>query len=157
MKHKDNRPSGINEISTRLFKNASPLFYTYLKEMINKCLETVSTPEVLNVGKMTLIDEEEASLKINNKWPITVSSQILSVITKFLNSRMMEICERENLFGATQYGFRPSRSTTDCIFLLLAAIRKAKKKKFKISMTFCDLQKAYDSVTKRFNINYFSL
>ena len=60
----------------------------------------------------------------------------------------MEVSERENLFGATQYGFRPSRYTTDCIFLLLAAICKAKKKKFKISMAFCDLQKAYDSVNR---------
>ena len=148
LKHKDNRASGIDEISTRLLKNASPLFYTYLTEMINKCLETGSTPKALNVGKMTLINKKEASLKISNKRPITVSSQILSVITKILNSRMMEVCERENFFGATQYGFRPGRSTTDCIFLLLAAIRKAKKKKFKISMAFCDLQKAYDSVNR---------
>ena len=62
LKHKDNRASGIDEISTRLFKNASPLFYTYLTEMINKCLETGSTPKALNVGKMTLIDKKEASL-----------------------------------------------------------------------------------------------
>ncbi len=45
-----------------------------------------------------------------------------------------------------QYGFRPERSNTDCTFLLLAAVRKAKKRKYRISVAFCDLQKAYDSI-----------
>ena len=46
------------------------------------------------------------------------------------------------------YGFRAGRSTSDCIFLLLAAVRKARRKKYKISVAFCDLKKAYDSVDR---------
>ena len=61
---------------------------------------------------------------------------------------MLKICERENLFGDTQYGFRPGRSTTDCTFLLLAAVRIAKKRKYRISVAFCDLQKAYNSIDR---------
>jgi hypothetical protein len=95
---------------------------------------------------LSLVDKKEASLKISNKQPIIVSSLKLSVITKTLNHRMLKICERENLFGDTQYGFRPGRSNTDCTFLLLAAVRKAKKRKYRISVAFCDLQKAYDSI-----------
>ena len=59
---------------------------------------------------------------------------------------MDQVCEKENLYGATQFGFRLGKSTTDCIFLLLAALRKARKKKYQILITFCDLQKLYDSV-----------
>ena len=66
-------------------------------------------------------------MKVDEKRPLTVSSIILSIITKILNERMMEICEREGFFGEVQYGFRKKKSTTDCLFLLLAAIRKAKK------------------------------
>ena len=47
-----------------------------------------------------------------------------------------------------QYGFRKNRSTSDCIFILLATIRKAKRKKQTISLAFCDLAKAYDSVNR---------
>ena len=83
-----------------------------------------------------------------NKRPITVSSLMLSVITKSINYRMLKICERENLFGDTQYRFRPARLTTNCIFLLLAAVRKAKKKKYRISVAFCDLQKTYNSIDR---------
>ena len=146
--HKDKRAPGVDEIPTLLYKNASELFNRKLTELVNICLETGETPECLNTGKMTLIDKKEASLKISNKRPITVSNLMLSVITKTINYRMLKICERENLFGDTQYGFRPGRSTTDCIFLLLAAVRKAKKKKYRISVAFCDLQKAYDSVDR---------
>ena len=77
-----------------------------------------------------------------------MSSLLLSVIAKTLNMRMLKVCERENLFGETQYGFRPGRSTTDCILLLLATVKKAKRKGFKTSVAFCDLQKAYDSVDR---------
>ena len=142
--HKDKRAPGVDEIPTLLYKNASELFNRKLTELVNMCLETGETPECLNTGKMTLLHKKEASLKILNKQPITVSSLMLSVFTKSIKYRMLKICERENLFGETQYGFRPGRSTTDCIFLLLAAVRKAKKKKYRISVAFCDLQKAYD-------------
>ena len=126
----------------------SELFNRKLTELVNICLETGETPECLNTGKMTQIDKKEASSKISNKRLITVSNLMFSVITKSINYRMLKIYERENLFGDTQYGFRPGRSTTDCIFLLLAAVRKAKKKKYRISVAFCDLQKAYDSIDR---------
>ena len=147
-KLKDTRASGIDNIPTMLFKNASELYYDRLTEMINRCLTSGQTPQILNVGKMTLIDKKEASMQISKKRPLTVSSQLQSIITKVLNERMNKICERMGYFGTTQYGFRSSRSTSDCIFLLLRAITKARKKKYKISVAFCDLTKAYDSVNR---------
>ena len=87
-------------------------------------------------------------MKVTNKRPLTVSSQFLCVLTKILNERMTVVSERENLYGSTQYGFRAGRSTSDCIFLLLAAVRKLRRKKYKISVAFCDLKKAYDSVDR---------
>ena len=59
---------------------------------------------------------------------------------------MDPICEKKNYYGDIQYGFRSNRSTSDCVFMLLAAIRRAKKKGYRISIAFCDIAKAYDSV-----------
>ena len=147
-RNKDSRASGVDDLPTLLFKNASELFYEELTELVNSCLIQGETPECLNTGKMTLIDKKEPSLKVSKKRPLTVSSQIQSVITRLLAQRMDKVCERERLYGSTQYGFRSGKSTTDCIFLLLAALRKARKKKYQISIAFCDLQKAYDSVDR---------
>ena len=61
---------------------------------------------------------------------------------------MGKICERDKFYVETQYGFRSGKSTTYCILLLLAAVRKARRKKYTISVEFCDLQKAYDTVNR---------
>ena len=147
-RNKDSRASGVDNIPTILFKNASEKYYELLTTMVNRCLKEGETPEQLNVGKMTLIDKKEPSLRVDKKRPLTVSSQIQSVITRLLADRMDKVCERNNLYGSTQFGFRSGKSTTDCVFLLLAALRKARKKRYQISIAFCDLQKAYDSVDR---------
>ena len=82
------------------------------------------------------------------KRPLTVSCVILSVITKIIHGRMDKICEENGYYGKVQYGFRSGRSTSDCVFMLLAAIRKAKKKGQTVSIAFCDIAKAYDSVNR---------
>ena len=46
--HKDKRAPGVDEIPTRLYKNASELFYKRLTELVNECLETGETSECLN-------------------------------------------------------------------------------------------------------------
>lgn len=63
-KHKDSRASGIDGIPTRLFKNASGLFYEMMTDMINDCLESGTSPQCLNTGRMTLIDKKEPSLQV---------------------------------------------------------------------------------------------
>ena len=82
--------------------------------------------------------KKDSSLKVTNKGPLTVFSSFRSIITKIINKRMNKICERENLYGDTQCGFRVNRSTSDCIFILLTVVKKA----------FCDLKKAYDAVNR---------
>ena len=85
-------------------------------------------PESLLVGKNTLIDKKSPSLLRSKKRSLTISCVILSVITKIMHERMETICEKNGYYGQVQYGFRSGRSTSDCVFMLLSAIRKAKKK-----------------------------
>ena len=85
---------------------------------------------------------------MSQKRPLTVSCVILSVITKIIHGRMDKICEENGYYDKVQYGFRSGRSTSDCVFMLLAAIRKVKKKGQTVSIAFCDIAKAYDSVNR---------
>ena len=70
------------------------------------------------------------------------------------------ICELEGFYGEVQYGFRKNRSTADCDFLILTAIRTAKRKNRTFSGAFCDIAKTYDSIcqeliyTKLCNIGF---
>ena len=85
---------------------------------------------------------------MTQKRPLTVLCVMLSIITKVLHGRMDKICESKGYYGIIQYGFRSGRSTSDCVFMLLAAIRKAKSKVHIILIAFCDIAKAYDSVNR---------
>ena len=40
------------------------------------------------------------------------------------------------------------RSTVDCVFMIFAALRAAKRKHKAISLAFCDIAKAYDTVCR---------
>ena len=143
-----NRAAGLDMVSTTMLKTASRSMVCLITKMFNEVLKTGVVPEDLQIGKMTLIDKKEPSLEVIKKRPLTVSSVILSMLTKILHKRMNEICEREGFYGSVQYGFRKNRSTSDCVFLILAALRSAKRRKQRISLAFCDIAKAYDSVCR---------
>ena len=85
---KTDRAPGIDGILSTMVKNTSTKFVEKL---------TGDVPEILQTGKMTLIDKKEPSLEASKKLPLTVSSVI--------------VCERENFYGFVQYGFRKNRST----------------------------------------------
>ena len=131
-----------------MLSHAGPNFIRLLTDLINCILTDGVVPDSQLTGKMTLIEKKAPSLLVANKWPLTVSSALLSVYTKLIHSRMDPICKKKGYYWDVQYGFRSNRSTSDCVFMLLADIRRAKKKGYCISIAFCDIAKAYDSVNE---------
>ena len=142
------RAPGVDGVTVSMLRYAGPLLVALMTDLVNQILREGQVPEALLVGKMTLIDKKQPSLIVTQKRPLTVSCVMLSVITKVLHGRMDKICESKGYYGNIQYGFRSGRSTSDCVFMLLAAIRKAKSKGHTISIAFCDIAKAYDSVNR---------
>ena len=145
---KRHRAPGVDGVTTMMLKCAGPVLLGQITQLFNAILEEGIVPEALAVGKMTLIDKKASSLNVSDKRPLTVSSVILSVFTKVLHGRLDPICEAEGFYGEVQYGFRSGHSTTDCIFMLLAAVCRAKRNGHVISVAFCDIAKAYDSVDR---------
>ena len=102
---KENCALGVDQTSSML-KLAGPLFIRMFTGLINSVFEKGQVPESLAVGKMTLIDKKAPSLLVKDKGPLTVSSVLLSVITKILHGRLDPICEDKGYYGAVQYSFR---------------------------------------------------
>ena len=147
-KMKLQRSPGVDNVTVAMLRHAGPCFVSMLTEVINTAFHEGKVPDSVLVGRMTLIDKKLPSLLVSNKRPLTVSCVILSVITKIMHGRMDKICESNGYYGTVQYGFRSGRSTSDCVFMLLAAVRKAKRKGHSVSIAFCDIAKAYDSVNR---------
>ena len=145
---KTERAPGIDGVSCQMLVYAGQEALDLLTCMYNNMLRLGTVPEMLSIGRMTLIDKKLPSQVVTGKRPLTVSSVVLNLFTKIIHERMDRICEEEGYYGPIQFGFRSGRSTTDCVFILLAAIRKAKKRNHVISLAFCDIAKAYDSVNR---------
>ena len=131
-----------------MLKAASSLYVQYLTEVVNESYRVGRVPESLLKGEMTLTDEKEPFLEVGKKRPITVSSVLLSVFTKLMHKRMDSICEKQKFYGPIQYGFRSKRSTVDCVFMIVSALKAAKRRNQPISLAFCDIAKAYNSVCR---------
>ena len=99
---KIDRAPGIDNVTPSMLKGASTSFIGKLTEVVNESLKEGKVPASLLVGKMTLIDKKELSLDVAKKRPITVSSVMLSMVTKIVQKRMDTICEREGFYGPVQ-------------------------------------------------------
>ena len=148
-KLKTSRAPGVDGVTTGMIRHAGPLLITFLTDWINHAFHDGQVPECLGMGKMTLIDKKAPSLFVKDKRPLTVSSVLLSILTKVLHARLDSVCEAKGYYGQVQYGFRRNRSTTDCVFMLLSAIKHAKQNGHMVSIAFCDIAKAYDSVCSK--------
>jgi len=130
------------------FEGASLYMIALISNVINESLAEGSVLGSLQVGKITLIDKQEPFLVVTKKRPITAKSSV--ILTKIIHKRINKICEREGFYGLVQYGFRQTRSTTDCVLKNLSALRSAKRKKRCISLAFCAkaYAKVYDTVCR---------
>ena len=140
---KDQRSPGVDGITSSMLKYAGPETFKVITDLFNLMRQQGYIPECLQTRRMTLIDKKQPSLLETGKRPLTVSSILLNMLTKILHERMDKICEQEGLYGPVQYGFRKGRSTSDCVLILLG-----KKKNQTVSLAFCDVAKAYDSVDR---------
>ena len=68
-----------------MLKGASPSLKTLITSVINESLAEGNVLGSLQVGKMTLIDKKKLSLEVTKKPSTTVSSVVLSIITKIFS------------------------------------------------------------------------
>ena len=66
--------------------------------MVNEFIVSGRVHETLLKGRMMLIDKKSSSLFVQDKRPLTVSSFLLSVITKIVHKRMNKVYEREVVY-----------------------------------------------------------
>jgi hypothetical protein len=69
------------------------------------------------------------------------------ILEKALYNRLTEYLKNNKLLVGNQYGFQKGLATDDAIFKLINEILDTLNNEMKTVSVFCDLQKAFDSVS----------
>ena len=117
------KPSGPDCIPVVVLKNCEPELSVILAELFSKCLKASCfphcwkfsslAPEFKNVGER---------FAAKNYYPVSLLFVVGKVFEKLVNNRTVSHLEKCGLFCNFQYGFRPSRLTTDLLTELLGLL-----------------------------------
>ena len=151
-KVKNNKAAGPFGIKAEFIKYGGDNLHRYIILWLNKMLTNGKVPATLKAGRVKLIYKRGSSFDPLNYRPITLSSVLLKILTRILNTRLTNLLEDQNLLSDKQYGFRKNKSTQDAIFIVTTAIEQAKKEKDNAAIAFVDLKAAYDKVTNKYKI-----
>jgi len=142
---KNNKASGPDNIPAEIFKNGGPLIISQLHKLIVKIWINEEIPKDLRDGLIITIYKKKGDRSdCGNHRGITLLSIAGKILTRILNSRLSPLAE--NILPESQYGFRPSRGTTDMIFTARQLQEKCREQNQPLYMAFIDLTKAFDSV-----------
>ena len=118
-----------------------------LAELFNMCLKESCFPDCWNVLLVVPVFKnvgERSTAK--NYRPVSLQSVVSKVLQKLVNNRIVDHLEKCSIFCDFQYGFRPSRSTTDLLTVVSDRIARAFNRSRATRAVELDISKALDRV-----------
>jgi hypothetical protein len=142
---KTSKSTGTDNMSSEYLKMFCAEIVPALTQVINNSLLSGNFPDCYKVAKVTPIYKKkgEKTDKINYR-PISGLSVFGKVQETIADMQMRSFCEKHNLFGVHQHGFRKSRSTQTALLSSYIKWKEAKSKKEWLGILMFDLSAAYD-------------
>ena len=146
MKSTNGKATGLDLISNRLLKIASPVISTHLTEIFNQCIEHSTFPDDLKVGKVVPIFKSGVREDPGNYRPISILSAFARIFERLLFQQLYKYFDDNQMLADKQWGFRSLHSTIHALhksvnnWLLNIDNGKAN------AVIFLDLKKAFDTV-----------
>ena len=144
---KDKAP-GLYGIYGEHIKYGGYWLQKFIRTWLNTMLKEGTVPEYLKQGRVSLLYKRGDCLEPSNYRPICISSVMLKVLTRLMNKRLETVAEQNGFLSQNQFGFRKDHSTSDAIFIVSAAIDKAKIDGMDAGLASIDLSAAYDMVCR---------
>ena len=147
---KQGKAPGPDGVQGELLKALKPSLLRVLYEFFCRVWDGVEpVPHEWKVSYLVPLPKK-GDLTLCGKWRgILLSSTVGKLFSKILAGRLSTYFEEMSLLPETQCGFRAGRSTMNMVFTLRMAMDLARLKQFPLYIIFVDLQKAYDSVSRR--------
>ena len=128
-------------------KECAPEIISFRTSIINRSFKSGCFPSHLQIAKVIPIYKKGDANLPENYRPISLLTIFSKIFEKIVFKRVMTFLENHSLISNCQYGFRPNYSTELAIHCLTNQIYEVlDKKQYQITV-FCDLSKAFDTIS----------
>ena len=141
------KSSAIENLSTRLLKDAFEVLSFELTYLYNSCLQHGIFPEAWGISKVTPIPKTKSNSTKPGDWrPISQICIVGKLLEKIIHTQLNSYLEENNLLSKNQYGFRKNLSTGLAIFDVLKLMYKNWNEYNYTGCVFVDFSRAFDTI-----------
>lgn len=144
---KNKTSKDIYDMNIMLIKSLKDILIIPITKLINLSIKEGIYPSCLKISKVIPVFKKGEINDMDNYRPITLIPVVSKIYEYLLKAQLYDYFEKNCLFMDNQYGFRAKKSTTLAILDLLEYISEGFEGKQYVVTTFCDLSKAFDSVS----------
>jgi len=139
--------TGPDKIQYNHIKNTPKSFKLLIINLFNQSIEEGNIPNIWKQAKIVMILKPNKPPKeISSYRPISLTSCFAKCLEKFIQTRIIQFLDKNNIISRYQSGFRANHSTKDHIFRLTNdIINNFNMNKYTGAVMF-DLEKAFDKV-----------
>ena len=141
-----NKASGLDTISVRLLKEASPIVTRSLTFIINQSITTGIFPNAWKRDRVSPIFKEDLRTDPNSYRPISVLPVVSKLIERVVFNQLYEYLNNNNLLTESQSGFRPMFSTETALLEATNEWLWNIDDSLLNGVIFLDLKKAFDTM-----------
>ncbi|XP_063615901.1 uncharacterized protein LOC134789116 [Penaeus indicus] len=146
---KSGKAAGVDRIPPEIWKDGGPTLHSKLHELLVCCWEQSKLPRDLRDAVIiTLYKNKGEKSDCSNYRGITMLSIAGKILARVLLNRLVPTIAEDH-HPETQCGFRTNRGTTDMVFVLRQLQEKYREQNKGLYMTFVDLTKAFDTVSRK--------
>ena len=121
----EKKATGPNSISSKILKNNKDVPFKPLCDLINLVFVSETFPQQLKITKIIPVYKKGNPLDYTNYRPVSLLSNLGTLIEKLIHSRMNKFLENQKLFYKNQFGFRKKHSTNHVLITITEKIRNA--------------------------------
>ena len=146
-KLKKSRSSGLDDISSEAIRPVIDEIAPALTSVINSSLREGIFPSEYKCAKVICVFKGKGAREDPGCYrPISNLALFGKCQEVAVDMQLRKFCEKYNLFGSHQHGFRKARSTTTALLTAITRWRSERSKKFR-GVLFFDLSAAYDTLS----------
>ena len=152
-KLKMSKPSGIENLSTKVLKDALGILAHQFTWLINLSVSTSNVPNDWKKAKITPIPKDGGLSNVNNYRPIAILPVTSKILEHLIHTQTKKYVDNNNFLDVNQGGFRKNNSTTAATASVLDGIYTNINQQQITYAIFIDFKKAFDSINHKILLN----